>query len=64
MKFIKVLEPKLQEELAGLGFSYTIEQIGEKQIYAFADCKELREHIAKNYSDTKNVCFFGDKLFF
>ena len=64
MKFIKVLDPKLQQELADLGFSYTIENFGDKQIYAFADSEELREHIASKYSSIKSVCFFGDKLFF
>lgn len=64
MKFIKVLEPKLQEELAGLGFSYTKEKIGDKQVYAFADSGELREYIVSHYSDVKGVCYFSDKLFF
>ena len=45
MNFIKVLDPKLQQEFADLGFSYTIENFGDKQIYAFADSKELKEYI-------------------
>lgn len=64
MNFIKVLDPKLQQEFADLGFSYTIENFGDKQIYAFADSKELKEYIASKYSDIKSVCFFGERLFF
>ena len=44
-KFIKVLEPKLQDELANLGFSYTIEKLGDKQVFAFTDSMELRKYI-------------------
>lgn len=64
MNFIKVLEPALQQEFASKGFSYTIEYLGDKQVYAFADSKELREYIASKYASTKGVCYFGDKLFF
>ena len=64
MKFIKVLEPKLQEELANLGFSYTAEKLGGKQVFAFADSKELRQYIIGKYSDIKGVYYFDDKLFF
>jgi hypothetical protein len=63
-KFIKVLEPKLQQEFADLGFSYTIEKLGDKQIFAFADSKELRKYIASKYANTKGICYFDDKLFF
>lgn len=64
MKFIKVLEPKLQKELADLGFNYTIEKNGDKQVFAFADSGELREYIASHYGSIQGVCYFGDKLFF
>lgn len=64
MKFIKVLEPKLQEEFASLGFNYTIEKLGDKQIYAFADSGELRNYISSHYANAKGVCYFSDKLFF
>lgn len=64
MKFIKVLEPKLQQELADLGFNYTIENLGDKQVFAFADSGELREYIASKYGSVQGVCYFGSKLFF
>lgn len=64
MKFIKIVEPELQKEFANLGFTYTIEKIGNKVVYAFADSPELREHIAAKYSNTKGICFISDKLFF
>ena len=64
MKFIKVLDPNLQKEFADMGFNYTIEQIGGKQVFAFTDSKELREHIIGKYADVKSVCYFDDKLFF
>ncbi len=63
-KFIKVLEPKLQDELANLGFSYTIEKLGDKQVFAFTDSMELRKYIASKYTDIKGICYFDDKLFF
>lgn len=63
-KFIKVLEPKLQEELANLGFSYTIEKLGDKQVFAFTNSVELKEYIASKYADIKGICYFDDKLFF
>ncbi len=63
-KFIKVLEPKLQDELANLGFSYTIEKLGDKQVFAFTDSMELRKYIASKYADIKGICYFDDKLFF
>ena len=64
MNFIKVLDPKLQEEFAAMGFKYTTESWGDKQVYAFADSKDLRKVISEKYSNTKGICFFGDKLFF
>lgn len=64
MKFIKIVEPELQKEFANLGFTYTIEKIGNKVVYAFADSPELREYIATKYANTKGVCFMSDKLFF
>ena len=57
MNFIKVLEPKLQKELAGLGFSYTIEQIGEKQIYAFAE-KFVDYYIEMDDNNDVYLCFY------
>lgn len=63
-KFIKVLEPKLQDELANLGFSYTIEKLGDKQVFAFTDSMELRKYITSKYADIKGICYFDDKLFF
>ena len=64
VKIIKILNPSLQKELADMGFNYTIENLGNKQVFAFADSKELREHIISKYADVKSVCYFDDKLFF
>lgn len=63
-KFLKVLEPELQQELADLGFSYTIEKLGDKQVFAFTNSAELRKYIASKYANMKGVCYFDDKLFF
>lgn len=64
MKFIKILDPILQKELVDMGFNYIIENLGNKQVFAFADSKELRKHILTKYSDIRSVCYFDDKLFF
>ena len=49
--FIKVFEPKLQQELVNLGFSYTLENDGNKQIYAFVETEELHKYLSEKYTD-------------
>ena len=62
--FIKVDEPKLQQELANLGFSYILENNGNKQIYAFVETEELQKYLSEKYSDeewhyirSNRICF-------
>ena len=50
-KFIMVVEPKAQEELAALGFIYTKTELNGKTVYAFADTEALQKHLAEKYSD-------------
>ena len=50
-KFITVVEPKAQEELAALGFAYTKTEIGGKTVYAFAATVELQKYLSERYSD-------------
>lgn len=62
-KFITV-EPKAQEELAALGFTYTKTEIGGKTVYAFADTAELQKFLAERYSDEEWHYMRSNKLFF
>ena len=43
-KFIMVVEPKAQEELAALGFAYIKQTLDGKTVYAFADTEALQKH--------------------
>lgn len=63
-KFITVVEPKAQEELAALGFTYTKTEIGGKTVYAFADTAELQKLLAERYSDEEWHYMRSNKLFF
>lgn len=63
-KFIMVVEPKAQEELAALGFTYTKTEIGGKTVYAFADTVELQKFLAERYSDEEWHYMRSGKLFF
>ena len=50
-KFIMVVQPKTQEELASMGFTYTKTELNGKTVYAFADTEALQKHLAEKYSD-------------
>lgn len=50
-KFITVVEPKAQEELAALGFTYTKTKVNGKDVYAFAATVELQKYLSERYSD-------------
>ena len=50
-KFITVVEPKAQEELAALGFTYTKTKVNGKDVYAFAATIELQKYLSERYSD-------------
>jgi hypothetical protein len=50
-KFIMVVQPKAQEELAALGFTYTKTEINGKTVYAFADTEALQRYLAEKFSD-------------
>lgn len=50
-KFIMVVQPEAQEELAALGFTYTKTTLNGKTVYAFANTKELQKYLSERYSD-------------
>ena len=63
MAFIKITNPAIRDELSAAGFMYITEQISkDKEIYAFADCKQIRKLLAENYASEKY--FISNKLCF
>ena len=50
-KFIMVVQPKTQEELASMGFTYTKITLNGKTVYAFANTEDLQKYLAEKYSD-------------
>jgi len=62
--FIKVVEPKAQEELLALGFTYTKTEINGKTVYAFADTDELQKYLSQRYSDEEWYYIKSNRLFF
>lgn len=56
---IKVFDSKKAEELANLGFRYTLDSINGQSVYAFFVSKELLEYINSNF-DSKD--FFLDNM--
>ena len=50
-KFIMVVQPKVQEELASLGFTYTKTTLDGKTVYAFANTEGLQKYLTERYSD-------------
>lgn len=63
-KFITVVEPKAQEELAALGFTYTKAEINGKTVYAFADTVDLQKYLSERYSDEEWHYMKNNRLFF
>lgn len=63
-KFIMVVEPKAQEELAALGFTYIKQTLSDKTVYAFAATEDLQKYLSEKYSDEewhfikRNLLFF------
>lgn len=62
--FITVVEPKAQEELLALGFTYTKTEINGKTVYAFADTDELQKYLSQRYSDEEWYYIKSNRLFF
>ena len=60
-KFITVVEPKAQEELAALGFTYTKTKVNGKDVYAFAATVELQKYLSERYSDEECSSEFLEK---
>ena len=56
---IKVFDSKKAEELANLGFRYTLDSINAQSIYAFFVSEELLKYINSNF-DSKD--FFLDNM--
>jgi len=56
---IKVFDSKKAEELANLGFRYTLDSINGQSIYAFFVSEELLKYINSNF-DSKD--FFLDNM--
>ena len=50
-KFIMVVQPKVQEELASMGFTYTKTTLDGKTVYAFANTEGLQKYLTERYSD-------------
>ena len=50
-KFIMVVQPKVQEELASMGFTYTKTRLDGKTVYAFANTEGLQKYLTERYSD-------------
>lgn len=50
-KFIMMVEPKAQEELAALGFIYTKQEINGKDVFVFANTEALQKYLSERYSD-------------
>ena len=63
-KFITVVEPKAQEELAALGFTYTKTKVNGKDVYAFAATVELQKYLSERYSDEEWHYMRSNRLFF
>lgn len=62
--FIIIVEPKVQDELVALGFTYTQTEINGSSVRAFANTKELQKYLSEKYSDeewgyvkTNRLCF-------
>lgn len=62
--FIIIVEPKVQDELAALGFTYTQTEINGSSARVFANTKELQKYLSEKYSDeewhyikTNRLCF-------
>lgn len=56
---IKVFDSKKAQELADLGFRYTLESINKETVYAFFVSEELLKYINSNF-DAKD--FFLDNM--
>ena len=56
---IKVFDSKKAEDLANLGFRYTLDSINGQSIYAFFVSEELLKYINSNF-DSKD--FFLDNM--
>lgn len=63
MVFIKITNPAIRDELSAAGFSYITERINQDtELFAFADCKQIRKLLAEKYADEKY--FVSDRLCF
>ncbi len=58
-KLIKVFDSKKAQELADLGFRYTLDSINGQSVYAFFICEDLLKYINSNF-DSKD--FFLDNM--
>ena len=59
---IKVLNQDKAQELADLGFRYTLDRINNQTVYAFFVSKELTEYLNSNF-DSKDY-FMNNTLHF
>ena len=63
MGFIKLFDPAVRDELAAVGFKYTVERMkNNEEVFSFIDSKEIREYLNQNFSDIKLV--ISNKLYF
>lgn len=59
---IKVFDPKKAEELANLGFRYTLDSVNGENIYAFFVSEELLNYVNSNFES--NDFFLHNMLHF
>ena len=53
---IKVVNPIKAEELRQMGFSYMLENSGEKIFYVFTPTDELLSHVKNTFSKEDYLC--------
>ena len=59
---IKVFDPEKAEELANLGFRYTLDSVNGESIYAFFVSEELLDYVNSNFES--NDFFLHNMLHF
>lgn len=58
---IKVLNAKMASKLSKLGFPFSKEKLGDKDLFVFIQSDELTKELNKNFSNNKGD-YFVDKL--
>lgn len=61
MILVKVLNPEMATKLSKLGFSFSKEKLGDKDLFVFVQSDELLKELNANFSSNKGD-YFVDKL--